>query len=240
MTPAIVSIVEGQAEVASVPVLLRRILSHFGAHDVGVTRPFRVKRYQVVREGQLERAVQLACRDRAGAACVLVLLDVEDDCPAELGPALRERCQTATSLPVSVVLASREFEAWFLGAKESLRGIRGVREEAEAPPDPESIRGAKERLSGNMERGHRYLEVDDQPALAAEMDIGQARERPKTNRPEGGPDFLVSAPGPPTNGGGDSTVSAHRFPSRSLGTRGKPRGGRCPSFGDQQLGVAVR
>jgi hypothetical protein len=73
------------------------------------------------------------------------------------------------------VLANREFKGWFLGAKESLRTKRGISQDACAPPDPEAIRGAKERLSDNMVGGRRYLEVDDQPAFAAMMDLRQAR-----------------------------------------------------------------
>ena len=175
--PAIVPVVEGQSEVASIPVLVRRILQeHLGVHDIEVARPFRVKRSRVVKEGELERAVQQALRDRDNAKCVLLLLDADDDCPGELGPSLLSRCRNATALPTAVVLANKEFEAWFLGAKESLRGTRGIRNDACAPEDPESIRGAKEHLTRNM-KGRRYLSVDDQPALSKRTDIAAARRR---------------------------------------------------------------
>jgi hypothetical protein len=85
-----------------------------------------VKRNKVVREGELERAITQAVRDRPGVAAVIVILDADDDCPAELGGLLLNRSVTATDKPVGVVLAKREFEAWFLGAKESLRGKRGT------------------------------------------------------------------------------------------------------------------
>ncbi|KPK45901.1 MAG: hypothetical protein AMK72_10385 [Planctomycetes bacterium SM23_25] len=175
MTRAIIPIVEGQSEVESVALLLRRVLAEvMGEHSVEVGRPFRVKRTKVVREGELERAVQFALRDRRGAEAVLVLLDADDDCPAALGPALARRAQQVSAKPVAVVLATRELEAWFLGAKRSLRGVRGIRDDAEPPPNPEGIRGAKESLSHNM-TGRRYLEVDDQPALADRMDLEAAK-----------------------------------------------------------------
>ena len=79
-------------------------------------------------------------------------------------------------MPVAVVLANKEFEAWFLGAKESLQGLRGIRRDASTPLLPEGIQGAKERLTRNMEN-RRYLEVDDQPALAESMDLGMVRQR---------------------------------------------------------------
>ncbi len=176
MSPAIVPIVEGQAEVESVPILLRRALAQLGAYQVQVARPFRVKRNLIVRDGQLERAICQSIRDRDNVGYILVLLDSDDDCPATLGPCLFERCRAATHLPVAVVLANKELEAWFLGAKESLRGVRGIREEATAPPNPENIRGAKEHLTRNI-RGGRYLEVDDQATLVEQMDLDMAAQR---------------------------------------------------------------
>jgi len=175
---SLVPIVEGYGEVEAVPVLLRRILHEMEVHDIDISRPFRVKRSRIVREGEIERAVQQAVRDRADVGGVLVILDSDDDCPAKLGPQLQERCQSACpSVPAAVVLAHREFESWFLGAKESLRGHRGIRSDAIAPVNPEAIRDAKGHLTKNMESMTRYLEVDDQPAFAGEMDLSLARNR---------------------------------------------------------------
>jgi hypothetical protein len=177
MTPAIAPIVEGKAEVESVPILLRRILAGLpGASDIQVARPFRVPRNRIVRPGELERALAQVVRDRAGVGAILVVIDADDDPPAELAERLLDRCRKGTRLPAQVTVATRELEAWFLGAKESLRGVRGIRSDAAPPPDPEAIRGAKERLTRNMS-SRRYLEVDDQPAFAARMDLSLARQR---------------------------------------------------------------
>lgn len=177
MQSTIVPIVEGQSEVASVPVLLRRLLHRSGVYDLEIDRPYRVKRDRVVRPGELEKAIAFASRSRPGAAALLVLLDADDDCPAEIGAELAKRCRQAAVLPTLVALASRELEGWFLGAKESLRGVRGIRDDATAPEDPERIRGAKERLSRNMTGGRRYLSIDDQPAFAERMDLDLAQKR---------------------------------------------------------------
>jgi hypothetical protein len=166
----LVPIVEGHAEIESIPVLLRRL------GILSIARPFRVKRNKVVKEGEIERAVQQAIRDRDGASAVLVLLDADDDCPATLGPDLLLRCAAVTSLPVSVVIANRELEAWFLGGIESLRGQRGIRGDAEWTGDPEEPRGAKGRVESMMV-GRSYLDTDDQPALMAVLDVQLARER---------------------------------------------------------------
>ncbi|MCG2773825.1 MAG: DUF4276 family protein [Desulfobacterales bacterium] len=159
------------------PILLRRICVQMQAVNIQIARPYRVKRNKVVKAGELERAIEQGIRDRSNIGAILLLLDAEDDCPAALAPELSERCRQTTHLPVAVVLANIEMEGWFLGGKESLRGVCGIKPDAVAPPNPESIRGAKERLSKNMEYGRRYLEVDDQPTMATQVnsDLTQGR-----------------------------------------------------------------
>lgn len=99
---------------------------------------------------------------------VLILFDGDDDCPADLGPTVQTWATAAAAgTPCHVVLAHREYEAWFLAAIESLRGRRGVRDDAEHHPDPERPRGAKEQLEARMQPGATYLETTDQPALSA-------------------------------------------------------------------------
>ena len=174
----IVPIVEGQSEVVAVPVLLRRLLDECQRPDVQVAQPFRVHRYKVVKEGEIERAIAFARRSREQCNAVLVLLDADDDCPAELGPELLKRIAKAHGdLPAAVVLAKREFEGWFLGSLESLRGARGILDDASSPPNPEEIRGAKEHLSAFMASNRTYVETTDQPALVAKFDLNLARNR---------------------------------------------------------------
>jgi hypothetical protein len=76
---------------------------------------------------------------------------------------------------VSVVLASREYESWFLAAIESLRGHRGIMGSAMVPEGVEEIRGAKERLQDLMEEGCYYSETVDQPALSELFSFDEAR-----------------------------------------------------------------
>ncbi|NBD35623.1 MAG: DUF4276 family protein [Chloroflexi bacterium] len=177
-SPVIVPIVEGHAEVAALPILMRRLVAQLERYEIHIARPVRVKRYQVVRPGELERALTLAQRRPEGCDAVLCLLDADDDCPKELAPRLIDRAQSASAdLPVAVVLAKSEFEAWFVGSLESLRGVRGITEIAMAPEQPEAIRDAKGYLSHQMIPGRRYVEVDDQPALAKHFDLALARHR---------------------------------------------------------------
>jgi len=171
--PRVGCIVEGVGDVASVPIILRRIAERESVTDLDVPKPMRVSRLKIVRPGELERAVELTARRLGGKGGILVLLDADDDKPCELGPRLLERARKERSdIPSAVVLAKSEKEAWFLAASESLQvPLRGA-----APPEyPEGIRGAKEWISRAM--GGPYSEVTHQPALAATFDLDLARSR---------------------------------------------------------------
>jgi hypothetical protein len=78
-------------------------------------------------------------------------------------------------VPIAVVLAKREYEAWFLAAAESLRGKRGLPDDLQPPDDPEAIQGAKEWLRARMPTDRKYGAVLDQPALTALFDMDAAR-----------------------------------------------------------------
>ena len=177
--PTIVPLVEGHGEVEAAPLLLRRLVHRESRFDVEIAKPFRVKRNRIVKAEELERSLTQAMRARAADAA-LVLLDADDDCPVELAAELRARAQAAAFPNTAVVCACREFEAWFLAAKRSLRGQCDIGDNAESVPDAEEIRDAKGRLTRNMKGTRRYLEVDDQPRLAATVDLDLAEENSRS------------------------------------------------------------
>lgn len=75
-------------------------------------------------------------------------MEAANDCPKEPGPAIFRRARAARSdRRIGVVLAKCEYEAWFLGATESIAGRRGVDSRVRPPEDPEAIRDAKGWLS---------------------------------------------------------------------------------------------
>jgi hypothetical protein len=170
-------VVEGHGEVKAVPVLFRRMGADIDPSvTLEVLQPIRRPRSSIVNKpGELEHAVELAALKARPWGGVFVLLDSDDDCPAELGPHLLARAKsTGIELPVCVILPQREFEGWFLAAAESIRGKRGLPPDLAAPERPEEIRGAKAWLRERM-RGRVYSETIDQPALAAVFDLNQAR-----------------------------------------------------------------
>ena len=177
MTVKIGCVVEGKSEVAAVPILIRRVAAiHYPELETVIPRPIRIPRNKVFRIGELERAVGLAYQNIGRQGAIFIILDSDDDCPAELGPALLRRASQARSdLPIAVIIAKNEFEAWFLAAAESLRGRRGLKNDIHPPNDPEAVRDAKGWLDRQMENNESYSETTDQPALAALFDIEQAR-----------------------------------------------------------------
>ncbi len=184
MLGSLACIVEGDGEVAAVPIAIRRIIQWVDPSlIVNIHYPIRVSRPKLVKPGELERTVDFAARRAGKSGAVLIVLDSDDDCPASLGPELLGRARKARSdLPISVVLAKREFEGWFLASAESLRGLRGLAADLAPPPDPESIRGAKAWLTARMIAGRSYKETVDQPALAALFDLQQARTAPSFDK----------------------------------------------------------
>jgi len=175
----IAAIVEGHGECEAVPILIRRIAETIDPGFVPrVLPPLRVPASRLLKEGEIERSVDLAARKLQGRGGIVIIVDCdwEDGCPAEDGPMLLKRSVTARSdLPIAVVLAKREFEAWFLAAAESLRGKNGLPTNLESPPDPEGVRGAKEWLSNRMPPGRSYAETTDQPAFTEIFDMNAAR-----------------------------------------------------------------
>jgi len=173
----IVPLVEGQSEERAMALLMRRVLHEVEVFNLPVARPFRVKRQRIVREGELERSITQAERSRAGASSVFVVLDADDDCPAELAAGLLDRAHAQTDLPVRVVLPKVEIEAWVLAAIDSVRGVRGVRLDAMPPADPEGITDAKAAITRLMAGRRGYVAVDDLPAFVDAIDLALVASR---------------------------------------------------------------
>src|SRR5262245_19167725 len=170
----IASIVEGDGEVLALPPLLYRIAHELGVWDLSVPSPHRLPRGKMIRTDLLENAVQAAGYRVDAAGGVLVLLDADDDCPASLGVSLLARAQAARpDKKVAVVVANKEFEAWFLAAAPSLAGQHDLPDTLAMPDDPEGVQDAKGWLSTRMD-GHPYRPTTDQAALSRVFDMKAA------------------------------------------------------------------
>lgn len=173
----VASVVEGHGEVAALPEVLRRIAKHLALTTTLKTpTPHRIPKTKLLKVGQLEAAVSAAGNKIPGRGGILVLLDADESCPADLAPVLQARAQRARpDKVVTVVLAKCEFEAWFLAAAPSLSSKRDLKEALACPQDSEAIRDAKGWLTQHMPPGRSYKETADQPALAALFDLDMAR-----------------------------------------------------------------
>lgn len=164
-------IVEGDGEVRAFPELLRRLRDESQTFGLVFNHPIRKHRWELVTEAALRKVVRIALLQECDG--ILILFDSDKECPRELAAKVQAWArEEARGKPCEVVIAHCEYEAWFLASLPSLRGHRGIRLDAIAPPDPESIRGAKEKLRANTETGS-YV-PDDQAALSALFDLSAA------------------------------------------------------------------
>lgn len=179
----IAALVEGDGEVFAVPALIRRIVQNIDPTvDLVIPRAFRHSSGSILRTGGLERAID-AVAELYPAHSVLVLIDSDDSCPKDLGSELKARVsKSRPDLAVSVVLAHREYEAWFLAAAESLAGRRNLPPDLAPPANPEEVRDAKGWLSRQMTAASRYSPTQDQAALTSIFDLQLALSRSRSFR----------------------------------------------------------
>jgi hypothetical protein len=146
--------------------------------ELQLPHAIRVPKSKLLAEGELERTVVLASRSVGPRGGVIVLIDSDLDCPAQLGPTLSARARAVRGdVKIGVVIAKHEFEAWFLASASSLNGMRGLPADLVDVPDPEDVRSPKSWLDALMPPGRKYSETVDQAALAASFDMVQARRR---------------------------------------------------------------
>ncbi|MFO0588418.1 MAG: DUF4276 family protein [Polyangiaceae bacterium] len=180
--PLLVPVVEGQAEVEAVPVLLRRLLHAAGVFDIDVGVPHFRHRSEMVRSEEHLRRIVTVASFEPGCRGILVLLDADDDCPKHLREKLEPwAAGAARGVPCRVVAPNREFEAWFLASMESLRTHRGISAEAVSEEKPEMRRNAKKAVERWM-TGRSYKERTDQPALTAHLDLARAHRMSRSFR----------------------------------------------------------
>lgn len=180
----VAAIVEGDGEVAALPVLLRRLGEwRTPAVYTQILPPIRVHRDRFLnRDEEFRRHLLLAAAKCGEDGWVLVLLDADDDCPAELGPQILQRARECVPhRRISVVLANREYEAWFIAAAESLDRQRGFAFDSAEAINAETPRDAKGWIRARMV-SRAYGETTDQPAFSAVMDLQQAFDRSRSFR----------------------------------------------------------
>lgn len=175
----IASIVEGEGELKSVPILIHRIKEIVAPGILLRTpNPIRVSRSLVVKPNEFEKYLNIAAQKAGRDGRILVLLDADDDCPRKLAADLRERVHASHSdRVVSVVLAKSEFESWFIASVESIAGKFSIQSDCKCPSNPERIRNAKGWLSRHMVQNAHYRPLAHQSKMSREFNMDIARKQ---------------------------------------------------------------
>jgi hypothetical protein len=175
----VAAIVGGRGEKEALPILFRRIACVLDPSLVVNVQPvLPIPESPLAKAGEIEKSVSFVARtiERRGGIFILLDCDWAGSCPKTDAPIWLERARRARpDKEISLVMANKEYEAWFIAAAESLRGRRGLPTNLTSVANPEGIRGAKEWLSDRMPRSRPYRPITDQPALTSVFDLQAAR-----------------------------------------------------------------
>lgn len=189
MRGKIVPIVEGDGEVAAVPTLLHKLLTQRGISNLSIAQPKNAHGSgNLTKQSGVERFVQYAWTE---PDCVAVLVIIDGDCfrcVVELARQLAARIRALNVVkPTSIVVAYREYEAWFLASLPSIAGKR-IGESVLLPQglvlkeQPETIRDVKGWLSRRMSSGMAYKETEHQLLMTRLLDLKLASDSSRSFR----------------------------------------------------------
>jgi len=186
--PRIVPIVEGHGEQNAVPLLLRRLLHEVKQRfDIEVAAAKDANgRNNLLKESGLEKFLRFA-RLEVNAVGAIVILDAESDCAQTLAYKLAQRAaKLHLPLPVVIVCATCEYEAWFLASLETIggqaiKGSPGIKQNAVFKGEIEEKRDVKGWLDSNMLKGS-YKPAEHQAPLTGMIDFTLARQRSRSFR----------------------------------------------------------
>ncbi len=189
----IVPIVEGRGEVEAIRPLIDRIWNvHLQGDAMQVLQPVRRPRHKILKrvgatlsaainKSELEKAVRYAA-DKLRHACgpddrslILLLLDADEDCPAEAAPRLIQAAAPFVSLgQFACVLPNPNYETWLVASADSLKGVIEFDPSDHRVRDPETHRVGKGWIQDRMQH---YSETVDQPRLTSRLDVALCRQR---------------------------------------------------------------
>jgi hypothetical protein len=177
-------IVEGHGESQAVPILFNRLIAEFDLGvQISIERPIRQPKSSLIKEGGLERAIELAAIASGDNGAIFVLIDSDGDCPRKRAPQLLARALKARpDRRIYLVLAHHEYEAWFLASASSLKRCCHLADDIEDHPTPENVQDCKGWLEESMPHTSKYSETADQAALTAVFNITLARRAPSFDK----------------------------------------------------------
>jgi len=181
-------IVEGEGEIEAVPKLIVKILHHLGRYDFVSVAGRNARGCDNLKKREfLERLIR-AAEELDGVAAVLIVVDADDNCPkvlaAELSQTVRE---IGVRVAVAVVVANREYEAWFLAslatiAGQNLTGGSVLPADCKFVGDVEAKSGVKEWITAQLPKGFSYKPRTDQGVLTQKIDVELAVQNSRSFR----------------------------------------------------------
>ncbi len=181
----IAPIVTGDGEVTAFPILIRRIVMEFcPGVSFEVLKPIRQPESSLIKvdDDCLEKAVGHAVRKlsnvrfNSARRVIVMLIDADGRCAAQLGPELKQRATAyASHFDIASVVAVDEYETWFVASAASLAKYLDVTCD-EIPTDPEATR-TKTKWIEDRFREVKYTKPIDQPRLTDAMDLKLCRRR---------------------------------------------------------------
>jgi hypothetical protein len=192
MTLYIVPVVEGQTEQGCVERLLHRVwhellcrperlqvVETFRGHRDALVNATGVVLTDTVRKAFVKLKAK-AKKDAGAQLLVLILLDAESDCPAQLAPRLLEvgRKALPEGTPVSCVLAKRMLENWIVAGASTLAGVNDLPDSLPARDQCEERSGAAwlEAQLRSKNKSRKYKKTVDAEAFVRAMALQECRD----------------------------------------------------------------
>jgi hypothetical protein len=184
------AIVEGQTEQRCVERILHRIWTELlhRPERLQVLEPFRGHRDDLVNPNglALKESVQKvflklqakARQDSEARSLLLILLDAESDCPAELAPRLLDTAQRARAdADLACVLAKRMLENWIVAGASTLAGVNDLPDPLQPPDNPEECNGAAwlEQQLRSRKQTRSYKKTVDAAVFVQKMHLEECR-----------------------------------------------------------------
>lgn len=173
----VVAVVEGPGDVEAVPTLVAKAGGLVGLPSLA-SKPIKAGEWKKLRrDGEFERTLTLAATRNWDL--ILVILDLDDDCPVEESAAAYERIakwRGERKIRVEVVFLAKEYETLFLHCPDCM----GNADLSKIPENPDQIRGAKEKVK--LAIGRRYRETQDQIKFTQALDMSVLYEKSRAFR----------------------------------------------------------
>lgn len=169
-------IVEGQADIQAISLLIQKVLKANQHYDVRVLPPHRRGEYPAIVKN-FDNYFLAALKENAA---ILWVMDFDCDhcqCPGEEADKLLAKAASLRpNWPFKVAFMVKEYETLFLADETATRSVlTRLSENDPFPANPETVRAAKEWLSRRLPSGMAYKEMVHQVKITNALDLGRLR-----------------------------------------------------------------